>query len=89
MTQSFAQVTDYLSDLQSHSTQVSLGFAPVAFNSSFQWSATYIWQKVVDKTRGFGGGSTSGDPYDTQWARGDRDAATRSPTTSATPSIRP
>ena len=74
LTQNFAQVTDYLSDLQSHSTQVSLGFSPVTFNSSFQWSATYIWQKVVDKTRGFGGGNTSGDPYDTQWARGDRDA---------------
>lgn len=74
ITQNFAQVTDYLSDLQSHSTQVSLGVAPVTFNSSFQWSATYIWQKVVDKTRGFGGGNTGGDPYDTQWARGDRDA---------------
>ena len=50
------------------------GVAPVAFNSAFQWSATYVWQKVVDKTRGFGGGTTAGDPYLTQWARGDRDA---------------
>jgi Carboxypeptidase regulatory-like domain len=74
VTQDFAQVSDYLSDLQSHSTQVSLGLAPLGFNSKFQWSATYIWQKVVDKTRGFSGGSTAGDPYDTQWARGDRDA---------------
>src|SRR5262249_14732684 len=74
VSQNFAQVTDYLSDLSSHSTQVSLGFAPVTFNSAFQWSATYIWQKVVDKTRGFGGGNTAGDPYTTQWARGDCDA---------------
>lgn len=74
VSQSFAQVTDYLSDLSSHSTQLSLGVAPVTFNSAFQWSTTYIWQKVVDKTRGFGGGSTAGDPYSTQWARGDRDA---------------
>jgi hypothetical protein len=28
----------------------------------------------VDQTRGFGGGTTSSDPYLTQWARGDRDA---------------
>jgi hypothetical protein len=73
-TQSYAQVTDYLSDLKSHSTQLSFGVAPVAFNSAFQWGATYVWQKVVDQTRGFGNGTTSGDPYLTQWARGDRDA---------------
>jgi len=63
-----------MSDLQSHSTQLSFGVSPIAFNSSFQWNVTYVWQKVVDKTRGFGGGTTSGDPYLTQWARGDRDA---------------
>ena len=28
----------------------------------------------MDETRGFGGGTTSSDPYLTQWARGDRDA---------------
>src|SRR5262249_57601880 len=74
ITQNFAQVTDYLSDLKSHTTQFSFGVSPIAFNSSFQWSATYIWQKIVDQTRGFGGGSTASDPYLLQWARGDRDA---------------
>jgi hypothetical protein len=74
VTQSFDKVTDYLSDLRSHSTQLSLGVSPIAFNSSFQWNVTYVWQKVVDETRGFGGGNTGGDPYDIQWARGDRDA---------------
>lgn len=73
VTQQFAQVTDYLSDLKSHTTQLSFGLSPVAFNSSFQWSATYVWQKVEDQQRGFNG-STAGDPYLTQWARGDRDA---------------
>lgn len=73
VSQNFAQVTDYLSDLKSHSTQLSFGVAPIAFNSSFQWSVTYIWQKVVDQTRGFGGGSTVGDPYLTQWARANGD----------------
>jgi len=74
ITQSFAQVTDYLSDLQSHSTQLSFGVSPIAFNSAFQWNVTYVWQKVVDETRGFGGGNTGSDPYLTQWARGNRDA---------------
>jgi Carboxypeptidase regulatory-like domain len=74
ITQTFAQVTDYLSDLQSHSTQLSFGVSPIAFNSSLQWNATYVWQKVVAQTRGFGGGTTASDPYLTQWARGDRDA---------------
>ena len=72
--QQYAQVTDYLSDLRSHSTQLSFGVSPLAFNSAFQWGATYVWQEVVDQTRGFGGGSTAGDPYLAQWARGDRDA---------------
>jgi hypothetical protein len=74
ITQNFAQVTDYLSDLESHSTQLSFGVSPIAFNSAFQWSATYVWQKVVGQTRGFGGGTTASDPYLTEWARGDRDA---------------
>ncbi len=74
VTQQFAQVTDYLSDLKSNSTQLSFGLSPVAFNSHFQWSATYIWQKVVEQSRGFNGGNTAGDPYDIQWARGARDA---------------
>jgi carboxypeptidase family protein len=74
VTQNYAQVTDYKSDLKSHTTQLSLGFSPVAFNSSFQWSATYVWQKIIDETRGFNGGNTSGNPYDLTWARGNSDA---------------
>jgi hypothetical protein len=45
----------------------------VAFNSSFQWNVTYVWQHVNDETRGFAGGSTSGDPFLTQWARSNGD----------------
>ncbi len=74
VSQQFAQVTDFLSDLKSHSAQLSFGLSPIAFNSRLQWSATYILQRVDDQTRGFGGGTTSGDPYLTQWARGNRDA---------------
>jgi hypothetical protein len=73
VTQSFAQVTDYLSDMQSHTSQLSLGVAPVAFNSSFQWNVTYVWQHVTEETRGFSGGNTAGDPYLTQWARANGD----------------
>ena len=74
VTQSYAQVADYLSDLKSHSTQLSFGISPVAFNSSLQWRVTYVWQRVTDQTRGFSGGSTASDPYLSQWARGARDA---------------
>jgi Carboxypeptidase regulatory-like domain len=71
--QSFAQITDYRSDLQSRSAQVSIGISPVRFNSALQWNATYVWQKVVDLSRGFNG-TTAGDPYLTQWARSSSDA---------------
>lgn len=70
----FANVTDYLSDLRSHTTQFSVGLSPVAFNSAFQWSVTYVWQKIVDEQRGFAGGNTGGDPDLVQWARGNMDA---------------
>ena len=73
VSQNYAQVTDYVSDLKSHSTQLTFGLSPIAFNSAFQWSATYVWQKITDQSRGFNG-TTGGDPYLTQWARGDRDA---------------
>jgi len=73
VTQSYAQVTDFLSDLKSHSSQLSFGVSPIAFNSSFQWNLTYIWQKVTAETRGFGGGTTASDPYLTQWARANGD----------------
>jgi len=74
VTQLFSQVTDYRSDLRSRSAQVQIGLSPVRFNSSFQWSAAYVWQRVIDMTRGFNGGSTAGDPYLTQWARSNSDA---------------
>jgi hypothetical protein len=73
VTQSLAQVTDYRSDLQSRSAQLSAGISPIAFNSKLQWNVTYVWQKVIDQTRGFGD-NTAGDPYLTQWSRGARDA---------------
>ena len=73
VSQGFAQVTDFLSDMQSRSSQLSLGLSPVAFNSSFQWNVTYVWQHVNEETRGFNGGNTAGDPYLTQWARSNGD----------------
>jgi carboxypeptidase family protein len=74
VTQQFAQVSDYMSDLESRSTQLSFGISPIAFNSSFQWRVTYVWQRVTDQSRGFSGGSTASDPYLSEWARGARDA---------------
>jgi len=74
VSQLLSQVTDYRSDLRSHSTQVQIGLSPVRFNSSFQWNLNYVWQRVVDLTRGFNGGNTASDPYLTQWARAGSDA---------------
>lgn len=73
VSQRFAQVTDFVSDMRSRSSQLSLGVSPVAFNSSFQWNVTYVWQHVNDETRGFSGGSTAGNPLLTQWARANGD----------------
>jgi hypothetical protein len=73
VTQSFAQVTDYRSDLRSRSAQLSAGISPIGFNSRLNWNLTYVWQKVIDQTRGFGD-NTAGDPYELQWSRGARDA---------------
>ena len=88
VSQKFANVTDYLSDLRSHTTQFSVGISPVAFNSAFQWSVTYVWQKILDKQRGFAGGNTASDPYLTSGRAAIRTRGTRSRTTSATRSIR-
>jgi hypothetical protein len=74
VTQLFSQITDYRSDLKSHSSQLSVGLSPVRFNSSYQWNVTYVWQRVTDLARGYGGGSTSGDPYLTEWGRSSSDA---------------
>jgi hypothetical protein len=74
VTQLFSQVTDYKSDLRSRSGQVQVSISPVRFNSSLQWNAAYVWQRVVDMTRGFGGGNTAGDPYLTTWGRASSDA---------------
>jgi hypothetical protein len=73
ITQQYAQVTDYRSDMQSRSAQLQLGISPVSFNSSLQWSLTYVLQHVSDLSRGFNG-TTAGDPYLTQWARSNSDA---------------
>lgn len=73
VTQQYAQVTDYRSDMQSRSAQLQFGISPVSFNSSLQWSVNYVWQHVNDLTRGFSG-TTAGDPYLTQWARSNSDA---------------
>ncbi|MGH9887021.1 MAG: hypothetical protein ACREBE_15960, partial [bacterium] len=73
VTQNFAQVTDYRSDLRSRSAQLSAGISPIAFNSKLTWNLTYVWQRVIDETRGFGD-NTAGDPYLLQWSRAARDA---------------
>ena len=87
ITQAFSQVTDYKSDLTSHSTQFQVSLAPVAFNSSFTWNLTYAWQKITDLQRGFNS-PTSGDPFAEDWLGPAEIGGIRSTTPSRTPSIR-
>jgi hypothetical protein len=58
----FGRVTEQRSDLHSTSKQLTLGIRPVAFNSNFSWSLSYVLQDVQEELFGFS--STVGDPTD-------------------------
>ncbi len=64
----FNRVTEMRSDLLSESKQLTVGFAPVRYSSSFTWRANYTLADVRDRVRGFS--STVGNPLDVEWARG-------------------
>lgn len=59
----FGRVTEQRSDLTSTSKQLTLGLRPVAFNSNFSWSMSYVLQDVREEQFGFA--STVGDPTQT------------------------
>ena len=69
----FARVTEYRSDLESESRQLSFRLSPVRFNANFNWNVAYVWQNVRDQVRGFTS-STTGNPFDVEWARSSMDA---------------
>ncbi|MGH7688485.1 MAG: carboxypeptidase regulatory-like domain-containing protein, partial [Gemmatimonadaceae bacterium] len=70
----FNQVTQLRSDMQSTSDQLSVQLAPAGFSSNYSWSLSYTYQNVRDRTRGFGGGSTAGNPLDVTSSRSSYDA---------------
>lgn len=55
------------SDLASDNRQLSIGFQPLTFSSTFGWNATYVYSRTQEQSRGFGG-NTDGDPRQTEWA---------------------
>lgn len=64
----FAQVSELRSDLESRSTQVSLGLSPIPRGRSrLRWNVNYTYQHLREQVSGFQ--STAGDPLRVEWAR--------------------
>lgn len=70
----FNRVTELRSDMQSRSAQLSVQLSPASFNSNYSWSLSYTYQDVRERTRGFDGGNTAGNPLDVSWSRSTFDA---------------
>ena len=70
----FNHVTEMLSDMQSRSAQFTAQIAPASFNTNYSWSLSYTYQDIRERTRGFGGGSTAGNPLDVSWSRSSFDS---------------
>ena len=67
----FNRVTQLRTDLNSTSKQLQVSLSPTTFNTKWSWNVSYSWQEVRAQTRGFS--STTGNPYDLQWARAQGD----------------
>ena len=70
----FNHVTQLRSDMRSESEQLSVQVAPAGFNTNYSWTLSYTYQNVRDRTRGFGGGNTAGNPLDVTWSRSSFDS---------------
>jgi hypothetical protein len=62
-------VNEMVSDLRSESYQATLRVSPMRFSTGFSWSASYTHTVVREQFRGFGGGTTVGNPLDVAWGR--------------------
>jgi len=67
ISQNYSRVQQQRSDLQSVSRQISFRLSPVRFSTSFNWSGTYVYSNVRERSRGFG--STVGNPQSVEWGR--------------------
>ncbi|HVX42008.1 MAG TPA: carboxypeptidase-like regulatory domain-containing protein [Gemmatimonadaceae bacterium] len=70
----FNRVTELRSDMQSRSAQLAAQLAPASYNSHYTWSLAYTFQDIRERTRGFGGGNTAGNPLAVAWSRANFDA---------------
>ncbi len=70
----FNNVTELRSDMQSRSMQFTVQLAPATFSTDYTWSLAYTYQDVRERTRGFAGGNTAGNPLDVSWSRSPYDS---------------
>ena len=70
--QTFARVSQQVSDLKSQSRQVRMSLSPANFSSSLSWSLSYVYSNVREQFRGFT--STVGNPLDVEWGRSSFDS---------------
>lgn len=64
----YGRVTQQTSGLTSESKQLTVSLRPIAFNSLFQWSTSYVLSDVREQFYGFS--STVGDPSSKEWGPG-------------------
>ena len=70
--QSFARVSQLVSDLKSQSRQLSLRLSPATFSANWNWSLSYVYSNLREQYRGFT--STVSNPLDVQWGRSSFDS---------------
>ncbi|MDE3126923.1 MAG: carboxypeptidase regulatory-like domain-containing protein [Gemmatimonadota bacterium] len=63
----FSQVSEAVSDLRSYTRELQFGISPRQFNSTVNWTLTYVYRDTKQLARGFGD-YTAGDPLATYWA---------------------
>jgi hypothetical protein len=68
----YSHVSELRSDMMSQTKQLTFQLRPFAFNSSFTWSASYVYADARERYRGFT--STAGDPLDVAWGRSSFDS---------------
>lgn len=68
----YQRVSEQLSDLRSHSGQLSVRLSPMNFGTNFGWSASYTYGNVREQFRGFQ--STAGNPFAVDWSRSSFDS---------------
>ena len=72
VTTAYSHVSQLRSDMASETKQLTLQLRPFTFNSTFTWSASYVYADARERYRGFT--STAGNPLDVAWGRSSFDS---------------